>query len=157
MPKKSKLKNIKEPFTADVKVKDKINSAINIALSVVELDILEQHKKKILTEVQWLISEANGKYKTKYRTKESLNDKEHYIHHEHVFQRKKVTLKILNDTRQTKKILKNVIGCLVTVNEHEKLNAAEKKDPSLYGWERYKKAGIQVYDMECAPPKLLKM
>ena len=152
MPTKNELKKLQQPFTASPKANDKIHSAIKIAKAIVGIDILEQHKKKILTEVQWLISEANGKYTTRFRTEGALSDGNDSIQHEHVFPRKKLSLRILGNPSNIEKYLKDVIGCVVTVNEHDMLSKAEKSNPELDGWERYKAAGIVVYDMEQIPP-----
>ncbi len=47
-------------------------------------------------------------------------------------------------------ILKNEIGCIVTVDEHKRLHRFDDE----YGWERYSKAGIIVMDTSEHPPKL---
>jgi hypothetical protein len=39
-------------------------------------------------------------------------------------------------------ILKIAIGCTVTIEEHTRLSKFDKE----YGWKRYRKAGIVVYD-----------
>ena len=153
MPTKNKITKLKDVFIASPKANDKIVSAIKIAQAIVGIEIIEQHKKKILTEVQWLISEAHGKYTTKYRTAGALSDGNESIQHEHVFPRKKLSLRILNDPESIELYLKDVIGCVVTVSEHDALSKAEKIAPELDGWERYKAAGIVVYDIEQIPPK----
>jgi hypothetical protein len=40
-------------------------------------------------------------------------------------------------------ILKDAVACVVTVDEHERL----KQFDNEYGWERYRKAGIEAFDM----------
>ncbi|ARD43527.1 hypothetical protein [Colwellia sp. PAMC 21821] len=152
MPTKNQIKKVKQAFISSPKANDKVLSAIEIAKAVIGIDIMEQHKKKILTEVQWLISEAHGKYTTKYRTAGVLSDSDESVQHEHVFPRKKLSLRILNDPINIEKYLKDVVGCVVTVNEHNLLSIAEKSNPELDGWDRYKAAGIVVYDMEQIPP-----
>ncbi len=155
MPKISDIKKIKKQFIPSPKAPLKVASAIKIAKAIVDLDITEQHKKKILTEIQWLISLAHGKYTTKYRTHSVLFGGDESIQHEHVFPRKKVSIRILSDTKNTEKYLGDVVGCVVTVKEHEALTEAEKIKPDLDGWERYREAGVVVYDMEQNPPQKL--
>ena len=41
-------------------------------------------------------------------------------------------------------ILKDAIGCTVTVEEHTRLSKFDEE----YGWERYRKAGISVIDTQ---------
>ena len=81
-----------------------------------------------------------------------MSDSDETVQHEHVFPRKKLSLRILNDPINIEKYLKDVVGCVVTVNEHNLLSIAEKSNPELDGWDRYKAAGIVVYDMEQIPP-----
>lgn len=150
-------KKLKHVFVVSDKAEETIRSAIVIANEVVNLDILERHKKKILTKIQWLISETHGKYTTKYCTEGALGDEIKSIQHEHVFPRKKLSFRILNDPSNTKEYLSDIVGRVVTVEEHDKLNKAEKLNPELDGWERYKAAGIVVYNMEKTPPEKLKL
>lgn len=153
MPTKKQLQKIRGVFSPSPKAEAKTKSAIAIAKAVIHLDILEQHKKKMLTEVQWLISEAHGKYTTKYRSLGSILDGNEALQHEHVFPRKKLSMRILEDPSNVQKYLDEVIGCVVTKDEHDKLSSAEKQNPELDGWARYRAAGIEVYDMEQNPPQ----
>lgn len=43
------------------------------------------------------------------------------------------------------RILENAIGCVVTVAEHKRLSAV---DQDLLGWDRYRAAGVGVYDTQ---------
>jgi len=47
-----------------------------------------------------------------------------------------------------KDILKDAIGCTVTKDEHDRLNMIKNCD----GWQRYREAGIRVWDTEKNTP-----
>lgn len=40
-------------------------------------------------------------------------------------------------------ILQDAVGCIVTADEHDRLKVFDGE----YGWERYRKAGLEVQDM----------
>lgn len=123
--------------------------------------LIEKHLKKILTQVLWMLSEANGKYDTRYRSSEVVRlAKEEptskvKIQHEHVFPRKGVIEKILSqrqalltDPNLLDEILDETVGCVVTEEQHKSLSKTED------GWNRYK--GIEVLDMSLNPPLVMK-
>lgn len=110
-------------------------------------DVAEKHKKEILSILLWKTTEVDGKWSTRYISegvlKLNLNGKyKKGIEHEHVFTRKTLILELLENPKKSNFIIKKAIGCLVTKEEHNKLN----KVKNLEGWERYKKVNIKVYD-----------
>ncbi len=113
----------------------------------------------MLSEVLWLISEADGKYSTRFRTAEVVrlaNEEPNSttkVQHEHVFPRKKVTERILHQRQMILQhpqlldsLLDETVGCVVTEQEHRSL------PNSLEGWKRYEK--VPVLDMMTVPPTL---
>ncbi|MCH8287416.1 hypothetical protein IIB79_12995 [candidate division KSB1 bacterium] len=105
-------------------------------------------KEKVLDQMIWNITGAHGKYLTKYRSEEVLSSKELKINHEHVYTRKYLIKKLISNTNKVDNILRCAIGCVISVHEHNRLKDAEKENASLVGWQRYKKAGIRIQDME---------
>ena len=116
-----------------------------------------RHRKKILKEVLWWISEADGKYSARYRSKAVVElaranpQSSERVQHEHVFPRAKVAddllqrrSELLNNPRELEAILDDTVGCVVLASEHKKLN--EKTE----GWKRY--AEVPVWDMSTDPP-----
>jgi hypothetical protein len=68
--------------------------------------------------------------------------------HEHVYQRRKMIEALIQAKPEAvDHILKNAIGCLVTVDEHERLRPFGQE----YGWDRYRRAGIAVMDTSVDP------
>jgi hypothetical protein len=58
-------KKLIEPYGPSGKSTDVINSAKELAVAVLRNpNLILKHKRKVLSEVQWLISGVNGKYST---------------------------------------------------------------------------------------------
>ena len=135
-----------------------ISSAKHLARLVLMSDeLLHRHKKKILSEVLWLISEADGKYSTRFRSAEVVRlanqdpGSSTRIQHEHVFPRKGITERILKDVEhflqhpaELDALLESTVACVVTADEHRDLDNSEE------GWARYK--SVIVLDMEPENP-----
>ena len=132
-------------------------SLVEIALRSNHL--LARHRRKLISEALWWISEADGKYSTRFRTQEVYklatadgND-EVKIQHEHVHPRKEVARELISnaqmylaDAEKLEKLLGETVGCVVTVSQHRSLKAGCR------GWSRYE--GIDVYDMNEDPPAI---
>ncbi len=105
-------------------------------------------KKKVIDSMLWNISGAseksNGKYLIRYRSEESMGNKNASLIHEHVFQKKYLIDEIIEKNILTKEIIEKIVGCVVTDKEHKELH--KKKYNNLIGWERYEKANIKVID-----------
>jgi len=106
----------------------------------------------LIDHLLWKITEADGKANTRYKTKGALDcadDKQ--LRHEHVCQKAKmIDLLLTQGAGGVEKILDDAVGCLVTVDEHLRLN----KFVSKYGWELYRKAGLEVFDMRTMERKV---
>lgn len=122
----------------------RMESLIRAASLVVNAKgILEKHKKNLLDEIVWKATEAAGKSKsdTRYVSETVYNgDGSIEVHFEHVDQKSIVIKNLLNRPKEIKDTLYNAKVCTVTREEHKLL--PNDRD----GWERYKAAGIQVYD-----------
>jgi hypothetical protein len=108
------------------------------------LDILERHKRDIISGMLWKITEARGKYTTRYRSKASM-EAGTKLQHEHVFTRKDLTDRILAEPQHVREILCDAIGCVVTVDEHKRLSRVAG---TIRGWNRYTAAGVEVVDTD---------
>src|SRR5258706_16022661 len=124
-----------------------IESVIVAIEGILPLPILEQHKRDIVSSLLWQITEARGKYTTRYRSQAS-KEPGAKLRHDHVFTRKDITARILATPEQAREILRDAIGCVVTVEEHRRLSPFDR---THRGWERYNAAGIDVVDMDATP------
>lgn len=135
-----------------------VASAKKLAVLVLKNEELHmRHRKKMLKEVMWWISEADGKYSAQYRSKAVVDlarsepTSTEKIQHEHVFPRAKVADELLQNSAELLKsqdkldeILDRTVGCVVLASEHRQL------DDKAEGWKRYAK--VTVWDMSTDPP-----
>lgn len=132
-------------------------SLVEIALRSTHL--LTRHRRKLMSEALWWISEADGKYSTRYRTKDvydlanSRDGGTTKIQHEHVYPRKEVIKELLSNSErylanpaELERVLNDTVGCVVTASQHHSLRKGAR------GWLRYE--GVVVYDMSTIPPSV---
>ncbi len=112
--------------------------------------VSDRHKGEVISLMIWMITERHGKWNTRYRSEKAkgMRSKDCGIRHDHVYRRKDLIDCILKDHKNISAILESAIACVVTKEEHERLNQIDKKKPYLKGWDRYKEANITVYDMQ---------
>jgi len=126
----------------------RIKSAVTAIKALVGLDLYPAHKRELIDICIWKITEADGKLKTRYRSIGSLESgPETKLQHEHVVEKQKLVAALLEGKESVEAIVERAVGCVVTKDEHVLLTAASRLEPTLDGWERYKKAGIRVFDL----------
>jgi hypothetical protein len=141
---KNKLATAKVP---DSRADDIVRSAVSAIRGILPLDIINEHKRILISRMIWAITEAHGKYKTRFRSEGVLTVPDCKIQHEHVFTRKELISEIMNNPENCERILENAVACVVTEEEHKALTKVGREHPNLKGWDRYRRAGITVYDM----------
>lgn len=128
-----------------------------LVLTCTDPSVLEIHKQVVIKQVLWMISSADGKYSTRFRSAEvvnlATNDNASLvgINHEHVFPIRAVRAEILrrrdelvDSPESLNQLLSETVGCVVTHDEHRRLSNLH------IGWERYE--GVEVLDMSEVPP-----
>jgi hypothetical protein len=143
---KNKLTTAKR-FVPNSKAEEEIRSAVTAIKGILTLQIMDEHKKTLISRMIWAITEAHGKYKTRFRSGGVLMTADCKIQHEHVYPRKELIDEIMEAPENCDRILENAVACVVTEEEHRLLTKISKENADLNGWDRYKKAGITVYDM----------
>lgn len=119
---------------------------VNVALR--ETGMLRSHRKHLIKLAQWWVTEADGKWKTRFRSEVVIQlaqnepDSQVPINHEHVYGRAELAERMMEDPSQVDAILELCVGCIVTVDEHRILSAQR----DVQGWDRYRDAGIRVLD-----------
>lgn len=100
-------------------------------------------KKRMLNHAVWEVSIALGNFAPEFRSKGVLEGRlGAKIEREHVFKRKQIVADVLANKEPLPSILKRVIHCVVTKEEHAELkNVLDAED----GWARYRAAGIEVF------------
>jgi hypothetical protein len=110
-------------------------------------DVLPEHLHELLATMIWKITEADGKYKTRHQSHGALqcNDKK-LLRHDHVYPKGKMIEELLKaKPEEVDSILRNAVGCTVTLGEHARLS---KFDNEHYGWVRYQKAKVSVQNTQ---------
>jgi hypothetical protein len=100
----------------------------------------------------WYVSEAAGKYKTRYRSAGVLSLEAETpvrkwsseLRHDHVSTRRSVIERLSAPGADVEAVLSSVVSCIVTKTEHERLT---RFDETCQGWDRYLAARVDVYDM----------
>ncbi len=109
--------------------------------------LVDQHRREFLGIALWKVTEAEsrGKYNIRFQSEAARTAPREDKRHDHVFQRAKMVDDLLKaHTDEVEIIIAKAIGCVVTREEHTLLDRYKHLD----GWDRYKKAGIAVYDTE---------
>jgi hypothetical protein len=124
-------------------------SAIRLAQAVLSVadELAEAHLKEALSIAIWKYTEANGKNKTRYRSRAAIGAPASEINHEHVVTRKSLIAEMIKSPDGVEEIMSGAVACCVLRTEHSTLAAVEKESPELTGWDRYKAAGIEVIDL----------
>jgi hypothetical protein len=141
-------------FTPHIRANERRQSAIHLVKVLLASrgpGVLLPHLRELLTIFLWKITEADSsKYKTRYQSRAALERSSgSKLHHEHVYQRSRMIDALIGATpAQIDEILALAIGCTVTREEADRLLQFD----SDYGWERYRKAGIEVLDTAQEPP-----
>jgi hypothetical protein len=120
-------------------------------------DLTDHHRKRLLNDAIWYRTEAASKIRIRYRSGGVLalgpvapTGWRKAVRHEHVQTRASLIARMLAEPYQVEAILAEATSCLVTVAEHHSLTQYDK---NAVGWDRYRLAGIDVYDFSCDPPK----
>ena len=127
-----------------------IGSAVVLAEHLVKhrpANSLDTHLKELLNVLVWKVSEADGKYNTRYWSEGFYKSPDRSCcEHEHVIEKKKIIQLLMNEPNRIEEILRSVVACLVLEEEHKSLTKLSKSNPELDGWERYRLAGVRVWD-----------
>jgi|CXWL01.1.fsa_nt_gi hypothetical protein len=106
-------------------------------------DVLDEHKRTLISRMLWKITEANGKYTTRFQSENAIR-KKGALRHDHAWIRKHMVEGILAYPRDLDSKIALAIGCTVTKDEHDRLT---EFDSVCDGWERYRRAKIAVWDL----------
>jgi len=105
----------------------------------------------MLNHAIWEVSIALGNFAPEFRSKGvlegALGSK---IEREHVYKRKQIVLDILANQEPLDSILRRVIHCVVTKDEHARLRQVLNAED---GWARHRSAGIEVFCCSKWPPE----
>jgi hypothetical protein len=122
---------------------------IKILLSAIRLlPISEPLKKRMLVHAIWEVAFATGNtqrsFLGRYRSESVVRQVGLNIERDHIFRKETLIRELLGPSPDLDRIIERAHCCVVTRDEHERLS---RVDEEVEGWERYRAAGITVYDM----------
>jgi hypothetical protein len=100
----------------------------------------------VFNTVVWTLTESEGQYTTRYRSKLALQSRKHDVHHEHVFPIDDLYF-LSRHGLSLKEVFSLCCACIVTKKESSRLVAQDMSPERPLGWKRYQHAGIEVVDM----------
>ena len=125
-----------------------IAQLIRILIAIDDPLVLDEQKLQAIDTLLWKFTEADGKHKTPFRSLASLGiSSRKQLRHDHVATREQLKHALLKSRpEQVDVILKDAVGCLVTIAEHNRL----PHDGQTVGWQRYEQARIPWIDLRKA-------
>ncbi len=114
--------------------------------AVLKLDVNLRLKKLLIKELVWEVTNIRGDFKGRYRS-EGVMTQGMPIQRDHVWQKSKIIDRILKQKESLSNILSDIVHCVVTKAEHDRLTILSKSNSEIDGWSRYKAANIIVLDM----------
>jgi hypothetical protein len=119
---------------------------IRILLSAVRsLEIGKALKKRMLVHGIWEVARATGDFCGRYRSETVIRFEGCKIQRDHIYQKSTLVEQLLGASPDIDSIMDRARCCIVTAEEHEKLHRLQK---NFDGWDRYRAAGVAVYDMQ---------
>ena len=103
-------------------------------------------KEELFRAVVWIVAEIDGKFTTRYRSRDAREAPAGSVQHEHVFPMRDLWA-IAQGHMSPAQLLPLVTACVVTRDEHRKLSAYDRLPSAQFGWMRYTECKIQVVDM----------
>ena len=130
------------PYCEPEGLQSRIDSLQEIIAVLRDSQLPLDSKKRMLNHALWEVSIARGNFAPAFRSKLVVAGlRGTKIQRDHVYKRKQIVQDVLKQKEPLEAILKRVIHCVVTEEEHERLTRVPE---NLDGWERYRAAGIEV-------------
>lgn len=109
---------------------------------------------KLVEEPLWKISEAFGKYNTRYFSENAVRSvvdrfgqrRSAGLQHDHIVPRKKLVEMLFEKEATFDRVVRLCVGCAVLKGEHPRLTASEQNVDLRDVWAKYRDANIRVVD-----------
>jgi hypothetical protein len=119
-------------------------------------DLTPKHRIRLLNDAIWYRTEAVSKIRLRYRSggvralsTSGSSSWRSMLRHDHVQTRAALVRQMTEHPEDVERILGAAVACLVTTTEHQALG---RYDTRAEGWDRYRMAGVDVYDFCTDPP-----
>lgn len=137
------------PYAEGENLQVKLNQIAKLLEQISGSDLYPAGKKRMLNHAIWLVTEASGNFKGRYRSKTVVEKLGQPIQRDHVVPRAKLVEELLRPNCDARSIVDRSYCCTVTKAEHEELKRFDKLHS---GWDRYQAASIEVIDMQTGEP-----
>ena len=101
-------------------------------------------KKRMLVHGIWEVAKATGDSQGRYRSERVIRTVGLQIQRDHIYKKNALVEELLGASPDLDKVISRAACCIVTAEEHHGLHSV---GVHLDGWERYRVAGVVVYDM----------
>ena len=145
-------------YVPDASVEECKTSAHAAVMHILQMqDVMPAHHRELLSIALWKWTEAAGlspnpKYNIRFCSERVRSGEPTAVNHEHVWTRQGLVTNLLRNHRMSdaatvRSLLDEYgVACIVTVAEHSRLGRASRTGPD--GWERYVRAGVEVWDRQ---------
>jgi hypothetical protein len=126
---------------------EKLRFCVAVLEKILEIPGSPELKEELFRSIVWLVSEIDGKYTTRFRSRAALEAPAGSVQHEHVVPMRKLWEIVVQKCMGPAQLLPLVAACVVTRDEHRKLTAYDRSSDGQFGWMRYSQCQIPVVDM----------
>jgi hypothetical protein len=109
-----------------------------------QMQIAAPLKKRMLVHSIWEVAKATGDFRGRYRSEGVIRSVGVRIQRDHIYKKSALVEELLSTSPDLDRVIERARCCVVTIDEHRRLHDV---DGGLEGWDRYKAAGVIVYDM----------
>jgi hypothetical protein len=128
----------------------RLNLAVSAMEAIYQLSGPFEFKRELrinfFNTVVWTLTESEGEYTTRYRSKLALQSPRSDVQHEHIFPIDDLYF-LSRHGLALKNVLRLCCACVVTKKECSRLFAQDMSPERPLGWKRYLHAEIEVMDM----------
>lgn len=108
------------------------------------LEVEPSLKKRMLVHGIWEVAKATDDFHGRFRSERVIRTPGLRIQRDHIHKKSALVGELLRPSPDLDSIIDRARCCIVAADEHQKLHGI---DSDLDGWERYRVAGVIVYDM----------
>ena len=121
-----------------------------------KLDISPALQKRMLVHTLWQVAIVTGNTQSsfigQFRSEGVLRERGLKIERDHIYRKENLVRQLLEPSPDLDLIVSRAHCCVVTKDEHDRLG---RIDGQIDGWNRYRAAGIIVYDMARVPAEAI--
>jgi hypothetical protein len=140
----------RKPYHERPDLKERLAALQEVIASLRDCNLPRDSKKRMLNHAIWEFTLALGNFAPEFRSQGVLDgDVGTKIEREHVYKRKQIVADIMAKEEPLEAVLKRVVHCVVTKEEHARLKSISATED---GWLRYHSACIEVFRCEGMRP-----